>query len=333
MNAGLSGFYNAPASKGVFCATAALSLLAGMTKARDLGLRRTVFRNLELWRFVSSNFVFSGAGEAVVGLILLYYFRVFERQKGSSKYGAFLFISTCISTTLQLVWLMAIQSDRQVLASGPSAIIFSCFVQFWYDVPGSSYFSIFGVKLSDKFFVYLFGAQLLFSSYGSSLVPALCGIAAGLLYRRNVFGLRNFKFPEKLNELVSRTIGALCASQRPHTLANSSTPRPGTAAVNSGDAGEGPPTQTTQGYQDQMLPRFGGWGEVPPSQPSAGSFGGPRSSFGGAGSLGSSVPPSPEAVEALVAMGFDRDSALQALAEGHNDVNVATHLLLSGGRL
>eukprot|EP00854_Cymbomonas_tetramitiformis_P003312 gene3312-4169_t len=48
---------------------------------------------------------------------------------------------------------------------------------------------------------------------------------------------------------------------------------------------------------------------------------------------GSALPPSPEAIEALVAMGFDRDSALQALAEGHNDVNVATHLLLSGGRM
>lgn len=44
--------------------------------------------------------------------------------------------------------------------------------------------------------------------------------------------------------------------------------------------------------------------------------------------LSVSLPPPEEAISTLVAMGFDRDDALQALAIAHNDMTTATNLLL-----
>jgi hypothetical protein len=44
--------------------------------------------------------------------------------------------------------------------------------------------------------------------------------------------------------------------------------------------------------------------------------------------LGASPPPSEEHVSTLVAMGFDRNNALQALAIARNDLAIATNLLL-----
>lgn len=44
--------------------------------------------------------------------------------------------------------------------------------------------------------------------------------------------------------------------------------------------------------------------------------------------MGTSPPPPEEAVLTLVAMGFDRDDALQALAIAGNDMTTATNLLL-----
>lgn len=42
----------------------------------------------------------------------------------------------------------------------------------------------------------------------------------------------------------------------------------------------------------------------------------------------SAVEPSEDSIATLVSMGFDRNSARQALVQARNDVNVATNILL-----
>ncbi|XP_020213330.1 rhomboid-like protein 20 [Cajanus cajan] len=42
----------------------------------------------------------------------------------------------------------------------------------------------------------------------------------------------------------------------------------------------------------------------------------------------SAVEPSEDSITTLVSMGFDRNSARQALVQARNDVNVATNILL-----
>lgn len=107
------------------------------------------------------------------------------------------------------------------LASGPYGLIFASFIPFFLNIPITSRFRIFGVNFSDKSFIYLAGLQvssyqnwtislsftfkyyithlscfswqLLLSSWKRSLIPGICGLIAGLLYRLNVLGIRRMK--------------------------------------------------------------------------------------------------------------------------------------------
>jgi len=51
--------------------------------------------------------------------------------------------------------------------------------------------------MSDKTFTYLFGIQLMFSNYPYSCWPALCGIAAGILYRSSLLPFRRLRLPAR----------------------------------------------------------------------------------------------------------------------------------------
>ncbi|MBA0815352.1 hypothetical protein Gohar_000132, partial [Gossypium harknessii] len=91
-----------------------------------------------------------------------------------------------------------------LLTSGPYGLIFASFVPFFFDIPVSTWFRIFGVRFSNKSFIYLAGLQLLLSSWKRSLLPGICGILAGSLYRLNVFHIRKAKFPEFITSFFSR---------------------------------------------------------------------------------------------------------------------------------
>lgn len=116
-----------------------------------------------------------------------------------------------------------------LVTSGPYGLIFASFVPFFFDIPISTRFRVFGVRFSDKSFIYLAGLQvrltriihakrrqffylfyfsscllykpiksnlffqLLLSSWKRSILPGVCGILAGSLYRLNLFRIRRAK--------------------------------------------------------------------------------------------------------------------------------------------
>lgn len=116
-----------------------------------------------------------------------------------------------------------------LVTSGPYGLIFASFVPFFFDIPISTRFRVFGVCFSDKSFIYLAGLQvrltriihakrrqffylfyfsscllykpiksnlffqLLLSSWKRSILPGVCGILAGSLYRLNLFRIRRAK--------------------------------------------------------------------------------------------------------------------------------------------
>uniref|UniRef100_A0A0A9E481 UBA domain-containing protein n=1 Tax=Arundo donax TaxID=35708 RepID=A0A0A9E481_ARUDO len=207
MNGGLPGFHNAPASRAVVVAAALFSVFLGFRgRFLDLGLSyESVYEKLRIWRLITSLFAFSSTPELIFGAALLYYFRVFERQIGSNKYAVFIIFTTTVSVLLQILALGYLK-DRTLnpLTSGPYGLIFASFVPFYFDIPISMKFRIFGLSLSDKSFVYLAGLQLLFSSGRCSVIPGLSGILVGLLYRLNTFGIRRLKFPEFATSFFSR---------------------------------------------------------------------------------------------------------------------------------
>jgi hypothetical protein len=66
-------------------------------------------------------------------------------------------------------------------------------VPFALDVPALQTFSVFGLGMTDKAFIYLGATQLLLASGRRSLAAGACGVAAGLLYRLDVLGLRRLR--------------------------------------------------------------------------------------------------------------------------------------------
>ncbi|KAI7736891.1 hypothetical protein M8C21_032322 [Ambrosia artemisiifolia] len=284
MNGGPSGFNNAPITRTFVIACCLFTILFGIQgRSNNLGLSyQDIWKKLQLWKLIVSVFAFSSTPELMFGAYLLYYFRVFERQIGSNKYSVFVSFSIIISSLLQL-FAQAFLNDPALsrLTSGPYGLIFSSFVPFFFDIPVSTRFRVSSLSFSDKSFIYLAGLQLLLSSWKRSLIPGLCGILAGSLYRLNVLRIRRLKFPELIASFFSRL-------SLPSVGGTSPTPPP------------------------RNVPSFA-------ARPVEGNHGGPMSS----------APEPPEdSIATLVSMGFDRNSARQALVHARNDINAATNILL-----
>ncbi|KAG5252685.1 ubiquitin-associated domain-containing protein [Salix suchowensis] len=223
MNGGPSGFNNAPVTKTFVIASSIFTIFSGIKGGPDkLGLSyQDIFRNLRLWKLILSVFAFSSTPEMMFGLCLLYYFRVFERQIGSSKYLVFILFSVIVSLLFE-VFAVALLKDpsANLLTSGPYGLIFASFVPFYFDIPVSTQFHVYSVHFSDKSFIYLAGVQLLLSSWKRSILPGICGILAGSLYRLNLFGIRKAKFPEFTASFFPRLSWPSMGSPRGATTRN-----------------------------------------------------------------------------------------------------------------
>jgi len=296
MNAGPSGFHNAPVTKVIVLACGLVSVLVGIQGgARVFNLSyQKVVQKLQLWRLLMAPCVFSSTPELLFGLYLVYFFRVFERQIGSNKYLFFVFFSTLVTTMMEVIGLAAVRDPTSLavtsLTPGPYGLIFASFVPFFFDIPISTHFKVFGARFSDKSFVYLAGLQLLLSSGKRSFIPGICGLLTGFAYRFNFLGAKRLKIPEVLASAAGRVFAPLTSG-----LSTS----PSTTRTQRESTHNGPLARP-------FVNRFAA--TAPP--------------------LSVSLPPPEEAISTLVAMGFDRDDALQALAIAHNDMTTATNLLL-----
>ncbi|GAB4843954.1 Ubiquitin-associated domain-containing protein [Ancistrocladus abbreviatus] len=179
-------FNNAPVTGSLIIASAFFTILFRIQgRYTKLGLPyQDIFQKLQFWKLIFSVFAFSSTLELMFGLYLLYYFRVFERQIGSNKYLVFVVFSIIVSLLLQVGALALLKDPSfKLITSGPYGLIFSSFVPFYFDIPVST--------------------QLLLSSWKRSILPGICGILAGSLYRMNVVYIRRIKFPEFIGSLFS----------------------------------------------------------------------------------------------------------------------------------
>ncbi|XP_022744402.1 rhomboid-like protein 20 isoform X1 [Durio zibethinus] len=288
MNGGPSGFNNAPVTKSFVIACALFTVFFGIQgRSFKLGLSyQDIFRKLSIWKLIVSVFAFSSTPELMFGLYLLYYFRVFERQIGSNKYTVFILFSIMVSLLFEVMALAILKDPTaNLLTSGPYGLIFASFVPFYFDIPVSTWFRIFGVHFSNKSFVYLAGLQLLLSSWKRSLFPGICGILAGSLYHLNVLCIRRAKFPEFITSFLSRfswsSMGNLPTAPARNLAGNV-------------------PSFTTRQVERTYPPI----------------------------AAPSTVEPPEDSIATLVSMGFDQNSARQALVHARNDINAATNILL-----
>ncbi|KAK4412837.1 Rhomboid-like protein 20 [Sesamum alatum] len=293
MNGGPSGFNNAPVTRTIVIASALFTIIFGIQgRSRNLGWSyQDIFKKFQIWKLIVSVFGFSSTPELVFGIYLLYYFRVFERQIGSNKYTVFILFSITVSLLLEVLalWLLK-DPSLNILTSGPYGLIFSSFVPFFFDIPVSTRFRVFGLNFSDKTFIYLAGLQLFLSSWKRSMLPGICGILAGSLYRLNVLRVRRMKFPEFIASFFSRLSWPSMGSTSP-------------TGSSRNVLGNAPP------YAVRQME-----GNYP-----AGNYSAPLSSM---------MEPPEDSIATLVSMGFDRNSARQALIRSRNDLTAATNILL-----
>ncbi|KAL6059273.1 Rhomboid-like protein 20 [Balamuthia mandrillaris] len=340
----LSGFRNAPVSKALLIGTAGASILVSIAGVRSRFVLDNLQENLislQWWRLFTHKFFFSNPGELLLGLILIYYFRLFERQMGSSKFGAFVVLSTFISFLLELSYLVLFGRINSPYISGPYGFIFACVVLFYYYVPVSSSFPFFGVTMTDKTLTYLLVIQLMMSNMPLSGVAGLCGLASGLAYCSNTLRLSSFQLPSLLTRFCKRFLLPFLQSSPSTTRNNRArrlqpTPFGGRgngagAAAMYGGVGDGRGGATT----DQLIPNMNDlWAQAVARNIAASA---PPHLQGGAAAGGSSTnnsglydegEPSPEDVEQLMSMGFDRNRVIRALRSSGGDLQMATSLLL-----
>ncbi|KAK3013993.1 hypothetical protein RJ639_009546 [Escallonia herrerae] len=312
MNGGPSGFNNAPITRTFVIACALFTIVFGIRgRSSKLGLSYQVdlewkvneinnhameildiFEKLQLWKLIVSVFAFSSTPELMFGLYLLYYFRVFERQIGSNKYSVFILFSVIVSLVLEVLALALLKDPTlNKLTSGPYGLIFSSFVTFYLDIPVSTRFRVFSLRFSDKSFIYLAGFQLLLSSWKRSILPGICGLVAGSLYRLNIFCIRRMKFPEFIASFFSWLSWPSVGSTSP-------------AAPSRNVLGNLPSYAGRQVEASLLFER---------NNPAL---------------VSSTTEPPEDFIATLVSMGFDRNSARQALIHSRNDINTATNILL-----
>ncbi|KAG7671066.1 hypothetical protein Ndes2437A_g04716 [Nannochloris sp. 'desiccata'] len=284
MNAGPGGFRGAPLTKALVMVSVSTSIIV---QAASKASRRR--RNAIVDSFIHA-VSFKHPGELLFGALLTYYFRLLERQMGTSKYSAYALISCGIGYAFE-AGLTATAAHR-TSATGLYPLLFANMVAFFLEVPSLQRFSVMGFSLSDKAFIYLAAMQLLISNAQQSAVSAAAGLVAGVVYHSGFLGLRKLKLPKIVEDLFLASVGRILGgATQPQQIFVTPASNQGIGGAGSGfGVGSGPiPTR----------PRT-----MPP------------------------IEPSDEAVQQLVDMGFDAGRARQALRAANNNVEVALQSLL-----
>ncbi|KAF8681303.1 Rhomboid family [Rhizoctonia solani] len=173
----MSGFQNAPITKGLMIATGALSLVIGLADVR-------------------------------------YYFQLQLSPHISRDHQSFLIAAALVSTLLNFSFLIALHRfGLNYIPAGPIAILFAIIYQYERLVPSAYNFRILGITMSNKAFTYLTAFPMVISHMPGSALVTLTGIATGALYRSDITNLKSYRAPPWFVSTISSLVGA---SRAPH---------------------------------------------------------------------------------------------------------------------
>ncbi|ORZ00393.1 hypothetical protein BCR43DRAFT_139697 [Syncephalastrum racemosum] len=211
-----SGFYNASTTKFLMLFVGASSLLAAIFNQKPffhLQLHPHITIHHQFWRLLTSHCAFTNSGELFFGLLLLYTMRVIERQYGYAKYTAFVFLSLVMSTLLELGALVSgARLGLRSIPGGPYALLFSMMYQYHRLIPVTYRFRIFGFTMSSKMFTYALALQIFASQGFATMTPCVCGLLAGALYRSDIMGIKQWRFPRLMRSAAHHYIAPSLAS-------------------------------------------------------------------------------------------------------------------------
>ncbi|GMI01258.1 hypothetical protein TrVE_jg13783 [Triparma verrucosa] len=269
---------------------------------------------------------FTSLSSLLLGTFLFYTTSLtIERLLSSRRYALFLIMTQ----TASVIWKFAFGLGSFVeVVGGPHSILFSTMVIYYYHVPEihvSHVLNSPGLGYSEKLMVYLLATQVAFHDGLGSFWGAALGVVAGGAYCSEPGGvLRDYEVPRSLANLVW-SMGGWLLEEEDARLAG--------AGVGGGGGGN------IMEQQRRMMEQYGGFGGV------GGARVGGRG-FGGRGTQAAApAPPAPapqqqfeplpqtpeppeEAIENLMALGFEREAVVAALAGCDNNVEVAANRLM-----
>ncbi|KAG7383758.1 UBA/TS-N domain [Phytophthora boehmeriae] len=333
MHGDLRGFYGAPVTYAFSLAVgAASSASLLLDRGRLLSLDRDAILNRsQYWRLFSSQITFHHGLAVSLGLYVVFQFRVLERQLGSRKFGSILVFVMLITGALQYATLTTNPWLARMIPGGIYPVLgaFTVFYNKFIPKMSPRSLSICGLNFSEKSSTYLLILVLLARDY-RALAPFLSGSFLGLLFSSTPLGrlrLPSFvcSFFGLLHPLFDVVPASVMALQRQRRAMEAQ--RRLHARYNR-QGRPGAPADDGQGFRDQLLPgaggMMGGAGIHPPAAAAPAAAGGMLPPHIAA------APPSEDAIEQLMALGFDRERALQALQSTGNNVEAAANRLLNG---
>jgi hypothetical protein len=293
--------------------------VSGMGKSSNFSLEGVMSGDLSsLW---IPFFTFQSHAQIAVGAILLYKLKELEQHFGSRKFGSFVFF-TYVHTILLHISLGVLGSQMQLsilksVANGPYFLIAALLTVYYKQIPtlSPSAYSFLGLGISEKTWVYLFGAQLMFNSGLSSFIPSVVGLIAGSFYTSNQMNVQSWRVPSFIEKIVTLPFAILGITGTAPTPIRNSTPATTRSSTNSSNDDDMSPSGT-----NQSRARMPSWTEATTER--LGQFGG----------LGEAIqPPTEEQIVAVTNMGFPRAKAIHALERTDNNVEQAINFILGGG--
>eukprot|EP00188_Purpureofilum_apyrenoidigerum_P003727 Plantae.Rhodophyta-Purpureofilum_apyrenoidigerum.ctg3970.p1 GENE.Plantae.Rhodophyta-Purpureofilum_apyrenoidigerum.ctg3970~~Plantae.Rhodophyta-Purpureofilum_apyrenoidigerum.ctg3970.p1 ORF type:complete len:184 (-),score=17.18 Plantae.Rhodophyta-Purpureofilum_apyrenoidigerum.ctg3970:222-773(-) len=162
------GFANAPVTQAMITGTF-LASLAYMLEMRLAPFIETIF----------IPFAFQHPLELANGLFLLYHFRQFERQIGSTNFGIYVTTAFLMSEGLYLALVKA-RPDAN-LATGPYGVIFALLTYYFIETPVTLRYNFFGLQLTNKTCFYALSLPLILFGGSGAFAAATAGVFTGLL--------------------------------------------------------------------------------------------------------------------------------------------------------
>ncbi|XP_078310853.1 ubiquitin-associated domain-containing protein 2-like [Crassostrea virginica] len=328
-----SGFYKAPVCKCILGASFISSVLINFQhQYRDLFVynHSLIVGKHQLWRLVTARVVFLDVKDLLIGSILFYNFRTFERRYGSRKFmtqmiGFFLFGSVLELCAVHVCKLL--QFNMEPLPSGPLCFIYPLFVPYFLDIPRIELGNVFGIPMTGKSFQYFLGLQVASGSLETILV-AFCGIISGILWRKNFLKIQQLiGIPNVVARFVYSIFGRFIESSEPKDTV---LPMGATLELQRQERMDQIEQQVLlQSLREQGPP-------YNPNQNGPGLFGAlndgiPLAEFNEGlrqRNAPAADPPSDEQIQQLVDMGFTEERVRRALLMSQNDLNTATNFLL-----
>jgi hypothetical protein len=275
-----------------------------------------VLQEGEWYRLLTAHITFGSTGEVVLGTLMLAHFsRRFERELGSRKLVLFLLQVHLVA--IPLVWIITAisimsgsssgKSSAALLSyAGPYPTLGALLYLFYRYTPRlyPRFVGMVGFHVSEKAIPYALALQLVMYRGMATWIPTICGSLGAWWAIRHPMDV---VLPNRVADLVT-TLASPLVDAPPAMLA------PAAATTNTAATRHAPP------HQPRAIPRRGGAATmVPQPLPRAVTSQPPQPQ-----------PPSPENIEQLTSMGFDRETVVRALQQSNNSVERALDRLLGG---